>query len=239
MVSGIPSLYTTSLAKVAYDGDNSILALQAIKYLISLFNKKPPKEFEYIYGKKIVPQGNPSSGAYHQQCFEAVAQWKMQKLHKKYLVLLNSHSKDKIWNDFLQVEGIDATESVFYANIHMYYYENSQKVEDSVNKEAIEKLRLIFAASELEKYEGILLHLGVSAENLDFLRNEMINSLKYIRNHALGLIEAFELNDETLNSILGRKDGRIYENMLAYAKKSNPINAHKVFPGLVSVDPKL
>ena len=239
MVSGIPSLYTTSLAKVAYDGDNSILALQAIKYLVSLFNKNPPAIFKYIYGEKILPKGNPLSGEYQQQCFEAVAQYKVVKVYKKFLLLLKNYSKERIWNDFLQVEGIEATESVFYANIHLYYYENSRKIENLVNREAIEKLRLIFAASELEKYEGVLIHLGVNPEHLDFMRNEMVDSFKFIRKHALGLIEAFELSDDTLNSILGRKDGKIYQHLLAYAKYSNPINKQKVFPGINEHQPKL
>ena len=67
----------------------------------------------------------------------------------------------------------------------------------------------------------------------------MVDSFKFIRKHALGLIEAFELSDDTLNSILGRKDGKIYQHLLAYAKYSNPINKQKVFPGINEHQPKL
>ena len=230
MISGLPTFYTTFLPKVTYDGDNSILALQAIKYLISLYKKQPPSLFAYIYSTKIIPDGHHLSADFHHQCLKAVAQYKMFKVYSKSQVLINKYKKEKIWNDYLQVEGIDAAESVYVVTVHHYFSEAVNKMENSINKEAVEKLRFLYAADHIVKYEGILIGLGVNSEKLDLIKREMIETLKFIKKHALGLVEAYELNDESLNSIIGRKDGDFYRHMLSEAKNGNPINQGRLLP---------
>ena len=232
MISGLPSLYTTFLPKVTYDGENTILALQAIKYLLSLFHKKAPKEFAYITGPKIVPHGDPTSASFQQQCFEAVTQYKLQRLNIHFQELKTRFNKDRIWNDFLQIEGVEATEPAFYAHIHGCFAENVRRMPESKNKNAIENLRLIYAATGIERYSGILQRCGVTAESLDIIKAAMISAFQLIRPHALGLIEAFEIKDEALHSVLGRRDGNVYPEMLSMAKNNNPINKNKVFPGI-------
>jgi len=99
-------------------------------------------------------------------------------------------------------------------------------------KQAIENLRQIFAVSELEKFYGTLLRVGVNPDVLDNMKTVLIESLDRTRNEAIGLIEAFELPDETLCSVIGRKDGNIYPAMVHASKYLNPINKEKVFPGI-------
>jgi len=42
-------------------------------------------------------------------------------------------------------------------------------------------------------------------------------------------VDAFDFTDRELNSVLGRKDGHVYENLLEWAK-SSPLNKTKVLP---------
>ena len=233
MISGLPSIYTSFLPKVTYEGENSILALQAIRYLLTLFEKRPPATLKYLFSSAIKPTGDPVSNHFQQQCFEAVAQYKLHRVHQKYQLLLKkSISKEKIWNDYLQVEGIEATEAVFTASVHSYFSEAVDSIENHVNKEAVEGLRVIYAAGELERYEGILIGMGLDSECFDVIKRESIKAFGQVRKHALGLVEAFELSDECLNSVLGRRDGEVYPAMLAEAKFANPINKTKIFPGI-------
>ena len=160
----------------------------------------------------------------------AAAQYKLNRLNLKFQELKARHGKDKIWNDLLQIEGIEATEIVFLAHIHGDYLANVSRMPAGVNKDAIENLRLIYAGSELEKYAGVLRNCGVTAENLDIIKNTTIHALQAVRPHALGLIEAYEIRDESLHSILGRKDGDVYNHMLETSKNKNPINKEKIFP---------
>jgi len=60
----------------------------------------------------------------------------------------------------------------------------------------------------------------------------MLEALSSTRNNALGLIEAFDIPDVILNSVIGRKDGNIYPELIRAAKYLNPINKTTVFPGI-------
>jgi len=42
-------------------------------------------------------------------------------------------------------------------------------------------------------------------------------------------VDAFEFVDEELNSVLGRRDGNVYENLLHWAQQS-PLNQWEVLP---------
>ena len=75
-------------------------------------------------------------------------------------------------------------------------------------------MRIIFVGSEIQKYEWDLIRVGVSPESLDAINQAMIAALSSTRKHALGLIEVFEIKDEALHSILGRRDREVYSHML-------------------------
>lgn len=58
--------------------------------------------------------------------------------------------------------------------------------------------------------------------------NERIKELlTAIRPDAVALVDAFDFQDVTLGSVLGRYDGNVYENMFEWAKKS-PLNKTEV-----------
>lgn len=51
--------------------------------------------------------------------------------------------------------------------------------------------------------------------------------LTAIRPDAVALVDAFDFQDVTLGSVLGRYDGNVYENLFEWAKKS-PLNKTEV-----------
>lgn len=51
--------------------------------------------------------------------------------------------------------------------------------------------------------------------------------LTAIRPDAVALVDAFDFQDVTLGSVLGRYDGNVYENLFEWAKKS-PLNKSEV-----------
>jgi acyl-CoA oxidase len=232
MISGLSSLYTGFVPAVTVDGDNTVLSLQVIRYLVSLFHKKPPKEFQYLTAPILVPTGDPLSANFQQQCFMAVAHYKVNRVFKRFQELNTHIKKEEIWNNHLQVEGVDAVEPVVLAHLHSKFLEAVDSMNKSENKEAVESLRTIFVGSEIQRYAGVLIGLGVSTDCLEIMNQAMIAALGKVRKNALGLIEAYEVKDEALQSILGRKDGKVYENMIFHAKNENPLNKTRVFPGI-------
>lgn len=58
--------------------------------------------------------------------------------------------------------------------------------------------------------------------------NERVKELlTVIRPDAVALVDAFDFQDVTLGSVLGRYDGNVYENLFEWAKKS-PLNNTEV-----------
>ena len=240
MASGIPTLYNEYLPKVTYDGENTVLGLQAIKYLVSLFHQKPPKEFVYLVEPAKVPVGESTSPEFHQMCFEAIANHRILKVTKRFNSLKARFSANKIWADYLQVEGLEVLEPVFQAHVHGLFAKAIAELPPGINRDSLEHLRRIYVGIEIEKFTGDLLLAGCQASDMDNIKQMLVESFAFTRQHALGLIEAFERHDESLNSILGRSDGDIYTHLLNFAKSSNPVNKTKVYPNITDyLRPKL
>lgn len=54
--------------------------------------------------------------------------------------------------------------------------------------------------------------------------------LSQLRPNAVALVDAFDFHDKKLNSVLGRYDGNVYENMFEWARRS-PLNSTEVSQG--------
>lgn len=54
-----------------------------------------------------------------------------------------------------------------------------------------------------------------------------LSSLSTVRQDALGLVDAFDFTDKTLQSCIGAYDGNVYERLYENAKRS-PRNANEV-----------
>jgi len=223
-----------------YEGDNSILILQAAKFITALLRnlgkgKKLPNKFTFL--AEPIPVFNSSQQAacavFHQKCFQALAHFKLHRLAQKEQKLIKSGiSKEKIWTDALQVEAIEACEPLYHASIHEDFVRAVENLADPDIKQAVENLRQIYAIAKLEKFSGILLRVGLTPDILGKMKDTLIQALDRVRNDAIGLVETFEFSDEALCSVLGRKDGNIYPAMLDASKNLNPINKEKVFSGM-------
>ncbi|CAG9334089.1 unnamed protein product [Blepharisma stoltei] len=240
MYSGIPIVYTMYIPACTYEGDNSILILQAAKFITALLRnlgkgKKLPNKFAFLAEPIPVFNGIPDAAcpAFHQKCFQALAHFKLHRLAQKEQKLIASGiAKEKIWTDALQVEAIEACEPLYHASIHEDFARAVENLVDPDIKQAVENLRQIYAVSKLEKFSGILLRVGLVPDILEKMKDTLIQVLNRVRNDAIGLVETFEFSDEALCSVIGRKDGNIYPAMIDASKNLNPINKEKVFAGM-------
>ena len=135
----------------------------------------------------------------------------------------------------MQVEGIETAEVIFHAIFHNCYIDGIEKCMNNKNKELLENLRLIYAANELEQYKGEIINSGVTMDSLISIKQQALHALEVVRCNALQLIEAFELKDESLNSVLGNKNKDVYESLLESSKNLNKINKRKVFPNIKEI----
>ena len=245
MLAGISSIYLNYLPSITFDGDNSILILQAARYLVSLVKKNNkaeiPENLQYLLAADISLDHDYNSFNFHQACFETAARNRMQRLVKKETFLLSKGGKKEVvWNNDLQIDAINACEAVYYASIHKYFIAGIQRISDIKVKQVLETLRQIFATSEIERFYGELARVGVNENAFNELKRLQLEAFDKIRPDALGLVEVFEFGDEVLNTVIGPRDGKIYKNMFDTAKNLNPLNKDRVFPGIKKyLKPKL
>ena len=64
-------------------------------------------------------------------------------------------------------------------------------------------------------------------EQLEMLEEKKLELLAVIRCDAITLTDAFDFHDNFLQSVLGRYDGNVYENLYKWAK-SSPLNETEV-----------
>ncbi len=67
----------------------------------------------------------------------------------------------------------------------------------------------------------------LSPEQLDIVKSCLLTLLSEIRLNAVALVDAFDFADQMLESVLGRYDGNVYENLFEWAKNS-PLNKEEV-----------
>ena len=243
MTSGLPSIYQDFLPSITYDGDNSILILQSARFYMAAMRKGKDvhENLLYLHNNKQVLEGEPHSADFHQKCFETAARQRFQRLLIKEQTLLGQgKSKHVIWNQDLQLRAVEACEAAFYVSVHQIFSQSISEISDVGIRNAVEVLRQVFAVSELEKFHGELIRAGVTGETLDKMKTVQLEGLEKIRPDALGLIGAFEITNESVNSVIAGTDGMVYRDMLKVSKELNPLNKNQVFTDIRKhLSPKL
>lgn len=236
--SGLPTLYLSSIPATTYEGDNSVLALQAIKYIVSLHNKTQPELLRFLFTVLKKPSGPIETAEFQQDCIEAVTQMKLKSLIEKYIELMAKFGhKEKIWNDFLQVEGIETAELIAHSLFHRFYLEECRKINNEQMRKSVESLRVVYIGNVIDKFRADLIGLGV--KGLPELKQLSLNALTEIRKNALVLIEAFELPDELLNTAIGRKNGDAYKTLFEENEKLNSLNKNSFAKSVKALIPKI
>jgi acyl-CoA oxidase len=64
---------------------------------------------------------------------------------------------------------------------------------------------------------------------LDQIRDKLNKSLSRVRQNALNIADSFDIPDRILCSVLGRRDGHIWENLMKWAERSE-LNKTSVLP---------
>lgn len=67
----------------------------------------------------------------------------------------------------------------------------------------------------------------MTSEQVSLIRKQLYTLLQTIRKEAVPLVDAFDIPDEILNSVLGRYDGNVYTHLYEWALKA-PRNKKQV-----------
>lgn len=104
------------------------------------------------------------------------------------------------------------------------------RIEDIPVKEVLTDLLHLHVNYELLDVATYALEF-MSSTQLDYIRDQLYLYLEKIRPSAVSLVDSFQISDMQLRSVLGRRDGNVYENLFKWAK-SSPLNKSDVLPSV-------
>ena len=132
--------------------------------------------------------------------------WRLSTAHSQYIVVKNFY--DALQSDSLKSEL------------------------DSPTVDVLHKLFRLYALNTLEKEAAeFYSSAAVTVRQIQLARTKSVMKLlEEVRPHALRLVDAWQFPDWQLDSSLGRKDGKVYEDMFYRASELNPLNGLTVDP---------
>lgn len=233
LISGLPRLYSLTVAACTYEGENTVLYLQTARFLLKCLkqnNLPADSNFKYLLknGGGRVSLRSEMSFSDLLSLYEAVAYRAVHEASKRVDNLVKDGDLPEIaWNKS-HVCLIPA------AKAHIQYYINKKYVEwveqDGIStnlRSVLRNLCHLYLIFNICEEPGKFFQVGLTSINLERLQNKMIELLAILRPDAVAIVDAFDLHDLVLNSALGRYDGQVYRTMFELAQKT-PLNKTQV-----------
>ncbi|KAF9208056.1 Peroxisomal acyl-coenzyme A oxidase 1 [Haplosporangium sp. Z 27] len=238
---GIVDIYTTVLQDVTVEGENTILHLQTSRWLLkTIIQALKTKDFSSVPSglrpslqnqklldqeKSAIVSGKPVTGDeliaafWHREARvlqetvtriikDGAGEEAMAKSQVRMVVLSRTHGEGMLVRNFY--EAIDKEEQTI------------REKGGNVNKGFLPVLKML---AELHGIHRLLEAAGdftedgyVSRSQVVWCRERRDQLIDLLRYELVGLVDAFDLSDNQLNSALGRYDGRVYESLYDWAK---------------------
>ncbi|KAI9199240.1 acyl-CoA dehydrogenase/oxidase C-terminal [Polychytrium aggregatum] len=233
--TGLASLYSDFAVQCTWEGDNTILTLQAGRYLIGCY--RDAKKGKIQHGG--VAYLNNLTQVLSARC-QATQPDEIQDLETigNAYNLVSANLVKKAGDEFesLRAKGLKEDEAyeecshsrLAAAKMHSYGY-LFHRFKDGINKAPASLKPILLTLCRLyglyniqENAGAFLQYQYFSGQQLDWVKGKVSELCKIVRNDAIALCDSFNFSDYVINSPLGRYDGNIYE---AYFNTVN--RAHK------------
>lgn len=242
--SALPDIYVEFTPTCTYEGENTVMMLQTARYLVKSY--KQAKAGQQLSGivsylneadvRRVQPQpvaARPTVVDIN----DLTSLTEVYKLRAAILVelaaksiqqeLQRRKSQEDAWNN-------SAIDLVRASNAHCHYVvvklftDKLGEVADTAIHSVLSTLALLYTLYGITKNSGDFLQAGLlSVPQVMQISSRIKELLAQLRPNAVALVDAFDVHDKKLNSVLGRYDGNVYEHMFEWARKS-PLNATEV-----------
>ncbi|KAH6712989.1 acyl-CoA dehydrogenase/oxidase C-terminal [Leptodontidium sp. 2 PMI_412] len=238
---GIGAWYADYLPTTTWEGDNYMLTQQVARYLLKsaravLKGNAPNNDTSRIFTTFLQKQ---DMGAAHDVLgsdSDLVAAFAWRTSFLTFEALKHRDVEKNSWNSLLVDFWRLSTAHSQYLVVKNFYealQSESLRYElDPATIDVLHKLFRLYALNTLEKEASeFYSSSAVTVRQIQLARTKSVMKLlEEIRPHALSLVDAWHFPDWQLDSSLGRKDGKVYEDMFYRASELNPLNGLTVDP---------
>nr|XP_006635271.2 PREDICTED: peroxisomal acyl-coenzyme A oxidase 1 isoform X1 [Lepisosteus oculatus] len=242
--SSLPDIYVTFTPTCTYEGENTVMMLQTARYLVKSYTQASAGEqvggtvsyLSEMSQRRLQPQ-QVSSRPTVVNISDLSSLVEAYKLRAAKLVemaarslqgeLQRRKSKEEAWNG-AAIDLVRASDAHCHYVVVKLFTAKLGEVGDTAVHSVLGSLALLYALHGITVHSGDFLQAGLlSVPQVAQASQQVKELLAQIRVNAVALADAFDYRDEMLNSVLGRYDGNVYENMFEWAKKS-PLNSEQV-----------
>ncbi|KAG0228921.1 fatty-acyl coenzyme A oxidase [Actinomortierella wolfii] len=247
--TGLATTYNDFAVHCTWEGDNTILTLQSGRYLVSCYReakagKTQPDGVSYLnnldkllnLGCSVKNNEDILSFDIIQEAWNVVTANVVKKAGDDFEACLKAGlNPEAAYEDCSQAR-------LAAAKIHSYGYifrRFAQAVKGApANLQPIlTKVCLLYGLYSIEQNAGFFLQYRYfTPSQMDFVRSQVNNYCRLVREEYIPLIDAFNLTDYMINSPLGVYDGNIYEKYFEHVKRQNPVGQpHPYLPMIQSL----
>ncbi|KAI8379209.1 acyl-CoA dehydrogenase/oxidase C-terminal [Radiomyces spectabilis] len=244
--TGLAGMYQDFAVQCTWEGDNTILTLQAGRYLISSFN-------EAMKGKTLSPGVgylNKLDSLIGKKCtvqrMEDIVTPEVI-IEGWQVVCANVVKNAAMEFDACRKRGLDIDDAyeecsqsrLYAAKLHSYGYlfnrfaDGVAKVTGDV-KRVLMDVCMLYGLYTVEENAGAFLQYEYfTPAQVEYIRSVTNQLCKSVRDQAIPLVDSFNLTDYMINSPLGRADGNVYVHYFEQVQRSNPQGEHPYFNRLI------
>ncbi|KAG0370167.1 hypothetical protein BC939DRAFT_438315 [Gamsiella multidivaricata] len=239
---GIVDILTTTLQDVTVEGENTILHLQTSRWLLkTVLQTLKTKDLSAVPaglrnalqgGERVLDQesstiapGKPVTGDALITAFWHREARVLQEVVAR--ILKDGGGEEAMAKS--QVRMVELSRTHGEGMLVRNFYEAIQKGEQAIREQGGDSskgyLPVLKMLCELHGIHRLLEQAGdfvedgyVSREQLVWCRERRAQLIDLLRYELIGLVDAFDISDNQLNSAIGRYDGRVYESLYEWAK---------------------
>ncbi|KAF9950004.1 Peroxisomal acyl-coenzyme A oxidase 1 [Mortierella alpina] len=238
---GISDLLNTTLQDVTVEGENTILHLQTSRYLLkTILQALKTKDLSAVpTGLRSALQGGHAFE--HERCTIVPG----QPITGEALIAAYWHREARVLQEVVtqvikdgageeafaksQVPMVELSRTHGEGMLVRNFYEAIAKEEQTareqgrdINKGFLPVLRMLCELHGvhrlLEQFGDFTLDGYVSRQQIVWCKERREQLINLLRHDIVGLVDAFDISDNQLNSAIGRYDGRVYESLYEWAK---------------------
>lgn len=242
--SALPDIYVEFTPACTYEGENTVMMLQTARYLVKCYRQaKAGQQLSGIVSylneadvRRVQPQpvaARPTVVDIN----DLTSLVEIYKLRAAILVelaaksiqqeLQRRKSQEDAWNNSA-IDLVRASDAHCHYVVVKLFADKLRDIGDTAIHSVLSTLALLYTLYGITKNSGDFLQAGLlNVPQVMQISIRIKELLAQLRPNAVALVDAFDIHDRKMNSVLGRYDGNVYEHMFEWARRS-PLNATEV-----------